>query len=464
MSEGALNTFPVDSVATEDQDEGAHVRFLWLPVTEVRPYARNPRRTDNPEYHRIAASIRAEGMDQPLVVTKRPGDAHYTVQAGGNTRLRIVQALFAETGDPRFAQAHCLFRPWRRESDVLLAHLKENDLHGPLTFIDKALAVADAKRLLEAELQEDDLSQRRLAALLKARGYGLSHGLISQMGFAVDTLLPAMPQALYAGLGRPQVERLRALDKAAGTLWQHYGLGEETAYRETFSQLCRRHDGPDWDIAPLRAALESELAENAAVGVQAMRAQLTACLAGQPIEIAEMAGSPKAAIPVHHGPEATESAPIPDAEIRQDKVGAAAFPQSTEIERDEQGGDGVQDWKDSSEGDRLDAAGETDEDAVAKVTKETAHESSQETSPSPDKADPPDEPTEHSENSLPSDLKSLRARAWTLATRLAQRHGIGELIEPLPSQGLGFVLRDVPDPALSDQLDAETLSRLSLLW
>ncbi|MEA3275564.1 MAG: hypothetical protein U9Q81_09825 [Pseudomonadota bacterium] len=69
-----------------------------------------------------------------------------------------------------------------------------------------------------------------------------------------------------------------------------------------------------------------------------------------------------------------------------------------------------------------------------------------------------------SEETLPTDLKSLRARAWTLAARLAQRNGIGELIEPLPSQGLGFVLRDVPDPALAEQLDDDTLSRLSVLW
>ena len=64
----------------------------------------------------------------------------------------------------------------------------------------------------------------------------------------------------------------------------------------------------------------------------------------------------------------------------------------------------------------------------------------------------------------PSDLKSLRGRAWTLATRLAQRNGMGELVEPLPSKGLGFMLRDVPDPALAEQLDEAGLSQLSMLW
>ena len=65
---------------------------------------------------------------------------------------------------------------------------------------------------------------------------------------------------------------------------------------------------------------------------------------------------------------------------------------------------------------------------------------------------------------LPSDLKSLRGRAWTLASRLAQRNGIGELVEPLTGKGLGYVLSDVPDPALADQLDQDALAQVCILW
>jgi hypothetical protein len=64
----------------------------------------------------------------------------------------------------------------------------------------------------------------------------------------------------------------------------------------------------------------------------------------------------------------------------------------------------------------------------------------------------------------PTDLKSLRARSWTLARRLAQRHGFGELIAPLGNNGLGFLLRDVPDPELTDALDEDTQARVSALW
>jgi hypothetical protein len=51
-----------------------------------------------------------------------------------------------------------------------------------------------------------------------------------------------------------------------------------------------------------------------------------------------------------------------------------------------------------------------------------------------------------------------------LATRLAQRHGLGDLVAPLSGKGLGFVLRDVPDPVLADQLDEDTLAQLCMLW
>jgi len=66
--------------------------------------------------------------------------------------------------------------------------------------------------------------------------------------------------------------------------------------------------------------------------------------------------------------------------------------------------------------------------------------------------------------SRPGDLKSLRGRAWTLAKRLAQRNGISDLVEPLSGKGLGFVLRDVPDPSLADQLDEDALAQICILW
>ena len=124
--------------------------------------------------------------------------------------LRILKELLDETGDERFRWIDCVVKPWSQESNVLFAHLRENELRGGLPFIDKALAVFEAKSLLESEMGVESLSQRQLEELFRERGFGLSHSMISKMGYAVETLWPLMPKALAAGLGRPQVEKMNA--------------------------------------------------------------------------------------------------------------------------------------------------------------------------------------------------------------------------------------------------------------
>ena len=157
------------------QSPGDGLELVYLDVVRINPYEHNPRRAPNTEFDRIKASIRVDGLGQPLVVTQRPGESDYLVHAGGNTRLRILKELFGETDDPRFGTVACVVRRWTREADVLLAHLKENDLRGELTFLDKALAVADAKRLLEED-GTAEFTQARLAEVLTRSGYGLSQG------------------------------------------------------------------------------------------------------------------------------------------------------------------------------------------------------------------------------------------------------------------------------------------------
>jgi ParB family protein of integrating conjugative element (PFGI_1 class) len=159
-------------------------------------------------------------LDQPLVITQRPGAAYCIVQAGDNTRLLILKEGYAETHNPRFAQVPCLYKPWRRESDVFLVHLRENDLRGSLAFIDKARAVMEAQQLLTQALGLDALSQRQLETELRKVGYRITQGRISQMEYTVYRLLPLIPLALENSMGRPQIERLRQLDRAAAAVWR----------------------------------------------------------------------------------------------------------------------------------------------------------------------------------------------------------------------------------------------------
>ncbi|VVN56803.1 hypothetical protein PS687_02461 [Pseudomonas fluorescens] len=193
---------------------------MLVTLEQLRPYEHNPRFIRNPLYEDIKASIRERGLDQPPPITRRPGETYFIIRNGGNTRLAILGELWQETRDERFFRIHCLFRPWANEVTALLGHLAESDLHGQLTFIERALAVAKLKTMLKAD--DAALSQRELARRLAAGGYPISQSHISRMLDTLEHLLPAIPQTLYAGLGKPQVERLIALRSQAERTWNRY--------------------------------------------------------------------------------------------------------------------------------------------------------------------------------------------------------------------------------------------------
>ena len=383
-------------------------RPVRLEVTQLRSYDRNPRQCPNNEYERIKASIRAQGLDQPLVVTSRPDETGYLLLAGGNTRLRAMLALYQETGDEAFRYLECFFKPWVAESDVLLSHLRENELRDNLCFIDKARAVFEAKAILESELQGQPLSQRRLSELITARGLSFSQTLISRMAYAVKTLLPLIPQALSAGMGTPQVARIQGLERAARTIWSKKSLGAEEEFDETFAALCRRYDAPDWSTDVLRGALETEIADVADADPALVRLELDAQIAGRPL--------PEITLDV------VECAPIPARErtvTSSDKSEGIALAPTAGMER-----------------------APVTKTAQAKGCANLAHGATKE----------------------PSTLSELRQRSGQLAIELAHAHGLGYLIKPLSEQGLGFVVQDVPDAALTDALDEDLRQLVTAVW
>jgi ParB family protein of integrating conjugative element (PFGI_1 class) len=196
---------------------------MVVTLDELKPYDLNPRVTRNPRYEDIKASISARGLDAPPAITRRPGESHYIIRSGGNTRLAILRELWAETKDERFFRIPCLFRPWTARGEIvaLTGHLAENELHGGLTFIERALGLEKARELYERESGQS-LSQSELARRLTADGYPITQPHISRMQDAVRFLLPAIPSILYAGLGKPQIERLAMLRKGAERAWEHH--------------------------------------------------------------------------------------------------------------------------------------------------------------------------------------------------------------------------------------------------
>lgn len=193
---------------------------MVVTLEQLRPYEHNPRFIRNPLYEELKASIRDRGLDQPPSITRRPGEPQFIIRNGGNTRLSILGELWQETREDRFFRIHCLFRPWQSELHTLLGHLAESDLHGQLTFIERALAVAKFRDMLL--VNGGSLSQRELAAQLSAGGYPISQSHISRMLDTLEHMLPAIPQTLYAGLGKPSIERTLSLRRRAESVWNRY--------------------------------------------------------------------------------------------------------------------------------------------------------------------------------------------------------------------------------------------------
>ena len=223
---------------------------MVVTLDELRPYEHDPRVTRNPAYEEIKTSIRERGLDAPPAITRRPGEAHYIIRNGGNTRLAILRELWSETKDERFFRIACVFRPWpaRGEIVALTGHLAENELRGGLTFIERALGIEKAREFYEQESGQA-LSQSELARRLTADGYPVPQSHISRMNDAVRYLLPAIPTLLYGGLGRHQVDRLAVLRKACERTWERRALGRElsedfaTLFQDVLSQFDVQPDG-----------------------------------------------------------------------------------------------------------------------------------------------------------------------------------------------------------------------------
>lgn len=198
---------------------------IELTLDQLRTYEHNPRKSTNPLYQEIKESIRARGLDQPPTVTKRPGEKHYIIRNGGNTRLKALKELYQETGNERFYKIKCIFKPWEGEISTLVGHLVENELHGELMFIDKAIAITNMRDFYTQHNPKSSgkpYSLREMADYLKKDGYPISHPLVGKMFECVEYLLPSIPDLLYGGLGRPRIEDLLILKNVLKKIWAKY--------------------------------------------------------------------------------------------------------------------------------------------------------------------------------------------------------------------------------------------------
>ncbi|WP_027599951.1 ParB family protein [Pseudomonas sp. MOIL14HWK12:I2] len=216
---------------------------MVLTLDQLAPYDHNPRRTRNPMFDDIKASIFARGLDQPPPVTRRPGEEKFIIRSGGNTRLAALNELWQETKDERFFRISCLFRPWGDRGEIIsmTGHLAENDLRGNLMFIERAVHL-DAIKQRYLDESPESLSLREFSRKLKEDGYSISHSHLSKMQDAVRLLLPAIPSLLYSGLGKHQVEKLLTLRSCSLKAWVSFN-GQESDFELLYQDVLNGFDG-----------------------------------------------------------------------------------------------------------------------------------------------------------------------------------------------------------------------------
>ncbi len=296
---------------------------MVVSLEELRPYELNPRVVRNPLYDEIKASIRERGLDQPPAITRRPDEPHFIIRNGGNTRLSILGELWQETRDERFFRIHCLFRPWQSESHALLGHLAESDLHGQLTFIERALAVAKLQDMLQKP--GAPLSQRELSIRLSKGGYPISQSHISRMFDTLEHLLPVIPQVLYAGLGKPAIGRLINLRRRAESIWNQY-LGDPQHFPLLWFEVLSAFDGdkPELDSSGLQDELIARMAVHLEqtprllaleMHQEPQRSPLPAGTS-QPIPLAAYVESSRPSVATDDAPETAHEQPVSNTENR----------------------------------------------------------------------------------------------------------------------------------------------------
>lgn len=193
---------------------------MMLNLEQIRHYELNPRVKKNPKYEELKSSILERGFNAVPPVTRRPGQEHYILRDGFNTRLSILNELWKETKDKQFFSFLCMFYPWVNEIKVLTGHLSES-LHGELTFIERAMSVKEASDIYEKEAGRE-LAQREIAELLTKDGYPIKQAYVSRMQDTVEFLLPVIPKALYSGMSSTQVQRLLTLRRQSKAVFNKY--------------------------------------------------------------------------------------------------------------------------------------------------------------------------------------------------------------------------------------------------
>lgn len=248
-------------------------------------FAGNPRKSRNPNYDEIKESIRKIGLENPPKVTRADPSHPYMIRDGGNTRLQILNELWAETQDRRFYEFKCIFHPYSDELDMIIKHCIENEMRGGMLLIERGLAALSVKNTLELKT-ERKLSATSLAWELKERGWVVNDKSLSFALYAAENLIQVIPTTLWAGLGRDQIQRLKKIIGDCETYWSaledNKDLPEEAKEEFTliWQEALRAADSEDLTVDRARDAIEGAMADYLGCPVMTLRGDIQAMSEG----------------------------------------------------------------------------------------------------------------------------------------------------------------------------------------
>ncbi|WP_322101862.1 ParB N-terminal domain-containing protein [Paraburkholderia sp. J41] len=220
--------------------EVALVSTIRLKVTEVSTFERNPRRASPDRIAELKESIRINGIEQIVTITRRPSETRYVVAKGGNSRLTAAQSLYSEARDPQFLYRDFLYIPYPGEAKLLAAHLRENEQRADLCFWDKAAGYLALKADLEQE-RGVTLSLREFARLLAEDGAPVSHVLLSLFQFATQRLAALGPATLLLSR-RNVVDVIQPAIGALARLARRFERDDDWLQREVVNVALERFD------------------------------------------------------------------------------------------------------------------------------------------------------------------------------------------------------------------------------
>ena len=229
---------------------------IIVPVSGIEEYERNPRVYKNPAHDLIKESIRARGLLQQIVITKKPDSSNYVLLQGGTTRLRCMRELYEETGDPKFSQVLCEIRPWSGEDDLLIGHFIENELRGDLNWYEKSALICNLQLLFENRSGKS-LPGREFEIQAAESGIKVRRTALHLYRYTVDRLSNHLNLRYQQGIGDRTIERLRRLDTATSAIWLDAGANLEK-YDELFYTHLAEFD---------RSGNLPELIDNTIIGI-----------------------------------------------------------------------------------------------------------------------------------------------------------------------------------------------------